>query len=133
METALALLIGVLFGLGAFLMLERSLIRILLGLVLISNAANLVIFVAGGLIWGEPAIVPAGATIPAGVVANALPQALVLTAIVIGFGLVAFALVLAERTYRRLGTVDTEAMRAAEPPSELQPLPDAPPASRRAA
>jgi len=48
-------------------------------------------------------------------VANALPQALVLTAIVIGFGLFAFALALIFRTYAALGTVDSEAMRIAEP------------------
>jgi multicomponent Na+:H+ antiporter subunit C len=55
-----------------------------------------------------------------GVVANALPQALVLTAIVIGFGLFAFALVLALRAYWSLGTLDTEEMRVAEPREEAK-------------
>jgi multicomponent Na+:H+ antiporter subunit C len=52
------------------------------------------------------------------VVANALPQALVLTAIVIGFGLFAFALVLAFRAYSDLGTLDSDEMRLAEPKGE---------------
>ena len=53
--------------------------------------------------------------VPAGVVANALPQALILTAIVISFSFFAFLLVLAFRAYQDLGTDDTDAMRAAEP------------------
>jgi multicomponent Na+:H+ antiporter subunit C len=53
-----------------------------------------------------------------GEVANALPQALVLTAIVIGFGLFAFALVLAFRAYSDLGTLDSDEMRLAEPEGE---------------
>lgn len=118
MEAVLAVLVGILFGAGAYLMMERSLIRLLFGLVLISNAAALAVFTAGRLTWGQPAIVPVGALAPVGEVANALPQALVLTAIVIGFGLIAFALVLAERAFRWLGTVDTEAMRVAEPRPE---------------
>jgi len=61
------------------------------------------------------------------VVANALPQALVLTAIVIGFGLFAFALALVFRAYQTLGTLDTDAMRHAEPPAASQaPTPAAP-------
>ena len=52
---------------------------------------------------------------PVGVVANALPQALVLTAIVIGFGLFAFALILMFRAYTTLGTLDSDEMRVAEP------------------
>ena len=118
MEEVLAVLVGILFSVGAYLMMERSLIRLLFGLVLISNAASLAVFAAGRLTWGEPAIVPAGALAPDREIANALPQALVLTAIVIGFGLIAFALVLAERAFRWLGTVDTEAMRVAEPQPE---------------
>ena len=70
---------------------------------LLGTAANLLLFVAGGLTPAEPAIVPEGALAPDEVVANALPQALILTAIVISFALLAFALVLAVRAYRDLG------------------------------
>lgn len=131
MEALLAVLVGLLFGVGAYLMMERSLIRLLFGLVLTSNAASLAVFTSGRLTWGEPAIVPAGMLAPVGEVANALPQALVLTAIVIAFGLIAFALVLAERAFRGLGTVDTEAMRLAEPRPEGASTSAAPADARR--
>ena len=73
------------------------------------------IFTVGRLTPGAPPLIPDGAYKPAGEVANALPQALVLTAIVIGFGLFAFSLVLAIRAYASLGTLQTRDMRVAEP------------------
>lgn len=114
METVLAVLVGWLFATAVYLMLSRSLVRYLFGLVLLGNAANLAIFTAGRLTPGSPALVPQGLAAPAADVANALPQALILTAIVIGFGLLAFAFVLAYRAREELGTVDTDAMRIAE-------------------
>lgn len=125
METVLAFLVGWLFAAAVYLMLSRSLVRYLFGLVLIGNAANLVIFAAGRLTRGEPALVPDGLSAPAAAVANALPQALILTAIVIGFGLLAFAFVLAYRAREELGTVDTDAMRVAEPVSQDKAAPAA--------
>ena len=115
MEQLLSILIGILVAAAVYLMLARNLLRFLFGLILLSNAANLTIFVAGRLTPGSPPLVPSGLDAPAGVVANALPQALVLTAIVIGFGLFAFALILAFRAYQSLGTLNTDEMRVAEP------------------
>ncbi len=115
MEPVLAILIGILVAASVYLMLARNVLRFLFGLVLLGNAANLTIFAAGRLTPAAPPLVPAGAAAPAELVANALPQALVLTAIVIGFGLLAFALALVYRTYRSLGTLDSDAMRHAEP------------------
>jgi multicomponent Na+:H+ antiporter subunit C len=115
MELVIALLVGVLVAAAVWLMLARNVVRFLFGLVLISNAANLVIFAAGGLTFGAPPLIPEGADAPAALVANALPQALVLTAIVIGFGLFAFALALVFRAYTALGTTDSDEMRVAEP------------------
>lgn len=115
MEQLLSILIGVLVAASVYLMLARSLLRFLFGLILLSNAANLTIFVAGRLTSGAPPLVPDGFDAPSGDVANALPQALVLTAIVIGFGLFAFALILAFRAYQSLGTLNTDEMRVAEP------------------
>ncbi|MFW5678751.1 MAG: Na+/H+ antiporter subunit C [Pseudomonadota bacterium] len=117
METAVAILIGVLVAASAFLMLSGHMVRFLFGLVLLSNAANLVIFTGGRLTYAAPALIADGAYAPDGPVANALPQALVLTAIVIGFGLLAFALVLVHRAYQTLGTVEGDDMRVAEPRS----------------
>lgn len=121
MEVLLSLLIGILVTTSVYLMLARNVLRFLFGLVLLSNAANLTIFLAGRLTPEAPALVPQGLLSPPDVVANALPQALVLTAIVIGFGLFAFALVLVYRGYDALGTLNSDEMRYAEPVEENQP------------
>ncbi|MEM1428585.1 MAG: Na+/H+ antiporter subunit C [Pseudomonadota bacterium] len=126
MEQIVALLVGALVAAAVYLMLSRSIVRFLFGLVLISNAANLVIFAAGGLTLGAPPLVPEGADAPPALVANALPQALVLTAIVIGFGLFAFALALVYRAYTALGTTDSDEMRIAEPDERKTKTPQQP-------
>ena len=121
METVLALLVGVLVAASVYLMLARNVLRFLFGLVLLSNAANLTIFAGGRLTQAAPPLVPEGLPGPPELVANALPQALILTAIVIGFGLLAFALVLVYRGYQALGTLESDAMRFAEPVAETGP------------
>ena len=118
MEIMLALLCGVLVAAGAYLMMSGRTLPYIFGLTMISNAANLLIFAAGRLTFGKPPLVPADAKTVAGA-ANALPQALILTAIVIGFGLLVFALTLAYRSYYVLGTTEMDAMRVAEPPAVL--------------
>jgi multicomponent Na+:H+ antiporter subunit C len=115
MEILIAIIVGVLVAASVYLMLARNVLRFLFGLVLISNAANLVIFASGRLTPEAPPLIPTGAYAPVGEVANALPQALVLTAIVIGFGLFAFALTLVFRSYQGLGTLNSDEMRIAEP------------------
>ena len=115
MELLVALMVGVLVAASVYLMLARNVLRFLFGLILISNAANLIIFASGRLTAAAPPLIPEGLDAPLGEVANALPQALVLTAIVIGFGLFAFALTLVYRTYQNLGTLNSDEMRLAEP------------------
>lgn len=114
MEILLGSLAGILMAASVWLMLSRNLVKFLLGLVLIGNVANIVIFASGGLTYGAPPLIADGQTVPAELIANPLPQALILTAIVIGFGLVAFTLVLALRAYQELGTVNVDAMNIAE-------------------
>jgi len=121
MEQLTALVVGVLVAAAVYLMLARTLVRFLFGLVLLSNAANLVIFGAGRMTFGAPPLIAEGADAPPALVANALPQALVLTAIVIGFGLFAFALALVFRAYADLGTADSDEMRLAEPVDAATP------------
>ncbi|WP_102109472.1 Na+/H+ antiporter subunit C [Oceaniglobus roseus] len=118
METLLSLTIGLLIAAAVYLMLARNVLRFLFGMLLLSNAVNLLIFTAGRLTFGVPSFVPEGAKLPPEDAANALPQALVLTAIVIGFGLFAFALVLVFRAYTSLGTLESAKMRVAEPEEE---------------
>ncbi len=117
METVIAVLVGVLMASSVYLMLRRNLVRFVLGLALISHTANLLIFSSGGLQARFPPLIPPGELVPGPDVANALPQALMLTAIVISFSVFAFLLVLAFRTYQRLETVDPDSMRSAEPMS----------------
>lgn len=121
METAMAVLTGLLFATAIYLMLSRHIIRILLGIAILGNAVNLTIFTSGRLTREVPPIIPEGASVPLGEVANPLPQALVLTAIVISFAFFAFLLVLVFRTYQELGTDDTDEMREAEPRGEPAP------------
>ena len=110
METALAILCGCLVAGGIYLLLSQNLVRMLFGLVMLSNAVNLMIFTAGGLEHAKPPLIASDQAAPPAAVANALPQALILTAIVIGFGVQAFALVLVKRAYREAGTDDLRSM-----------------------
>jgi len=120
MEPLFVLAFGVMVAVAAYLLLSRSLLRILLGLLVLGNAANLSIFLAGRIGESVPPLVPAGADALAGG-ANPLPQALVLTAIVISFALIAFTAVLFHGAHRRLHTIDVDAMQAAEPPAAPPP------------
>lgn len=117
METVLAALTGAMVAGSVFLMLSKNLVRFIFGLVLASNAVNMLIFAAGRLETSRPPLITQDAAHAAVAVANSLPQALILTAIVIGFALLAFIFILFFRTYQALGTVDTEAMTDAEPVS----------------
>lgn len=117
MEIMLSLLTGFLVAAGAYLMMSGKALPYIFGLTMISNAANLLIFSAGRLTFGIPPLVPAGQSTVRGA-ANALPQALILTAIVIGFGLLVFALALAYRSYYVLGTTQMDEMQASEPAPE---------------
>ncbi|HRP79007.1 MAG TPA: NADH-quinone oxidoreductase subunit K [Aquamicrobium sp.] len=117
MEPVFALAFGVMVAVAAYLLMSRNVLRVVLGLLVLGNATNLSIFLAGRIGVRAPPLVAAGETVLVGG-ANPLPQALILTAIVISFSLVAFTVVLFESTNRRLGTLDTEAMREAEPPGE---------------
>ncbi|ASW54108.1 Na(+)/H(+) antiporter subunit C [Plantactinospora sp. KBS50] len=94
----LVVVVGVLFGAGVTLLLERSLTRVVLGVVLMSNGINLLILLAGQA-GGAPLI---GLTDPA-TVSDPLPQAMVLTAIVISFGMTALLLAVAYRSWQVRG------------------------------
>jgi multicomponent Na+:H+ antiporter subunit C len=121
METAVAILVGILFATAVYLMLSTRTIRILIGISILGNAVNLLIFTTGRLAVAKPPILGTDEYVPSTPVANALPQALILTAIVISFSFFAFLLVLAFRAYQDLGTDDTGAMRVAEPVGEPGP------------
>lgn len=114
METVLAVVVGGLYATGLYLMLRRSITKLAIGLVLISYAANVLIFTAGRLVRANAPVVPPGALVPAAPYADPLPQALILTAIVISFGVTAFAIVLLKRTYQTVGSDDLDTLRSTE-------------------
>jgi multicomponent Na+:H+ antiporter subunit C len=114
MEPVLAFVVGGLYTASLYLMLRRSIVKLIIGLVLLSHAANLLIFTTSGLIRGQPPLIPLEATELTGSFADPLPQALILTAIVIGFGVQAFSLVLIKRVYQTVGTDDLDKMKATD-------------------
>jgi multicomponent Na+:H+ antiporter subunit C len=127
-ELLLAIVSGVLYATGLYLMLRRRLAQVIIGLALLSHGSNILIFTAAGLTRSSPPLIPEtgtavghlfrgavpfarGATpFARGAVpfADPVPQSLILTAIVIGFGVLAFALVLAHRVHVSAATEDID-------------------------
>jgi multicomponent K+:H+ antiporter subunit C len=93
MEAVLAIAIGIVFGSGIWLILRPRSFQVLAGLMLMSYAVNLFIFAMGRLSVDRPPLTPAGTPLDAALLADPVPQALVLTAIVIGFATTALYLV----------------------------------------
>jgi multicomponent Na+:H+ antiporter subunit C len=110
----LAITVGALYACGVYMLLRRSIVKMVIGLVLLGHAANLLIMAAAGILRGRAPIVPADATALIAPYADPLPQALVLTAIVIGFGVQAFALALLKRAHQAAGTDDLDAMHTTD-------------------
>jgi len=107
METLITILVGVLVSVAVYLLLSRSVIRIILGSAILSHAVHLLLMVMGGLKKGTVPLLGENASS----YSDALPQALILTAIVISFAVTAFVLVLAYRTYKETGIDDLYELR----------------------
>ena len=128
MEPLMAVVVGLLFAASIYMILRRSIVKLVIGLILLSNAANLTIFTAAGMREGNPPLIPddpdvvfpetmyCDATM---VPADPLPQALVLTAIVIAFGVLAFAVVLINRAHEIVGVDDLDEMNTTDKTEEL--------------
>jgi len=112
-SVALALVVGGLFGLGTFLLLRRDLVRVVWGVAVVSQAANVYLISMGGVVPGTHDTVPvlAGHGGPVPETTDPLVQALVLTAIVISFGTTAFALALTYRAHEENETMDVQEWR----------------------
>jgi multicomponent Na+:H+ antiporter subunit C len=102
-QVVLAGVLGLLFALGTYLVLRRDVVRVVWGVAIMSQAANVYLVTMGGLTGAAPITGHGGAS---EAITDPLVQALVLTAIVIGFGTTAFALVLTYRVYQEHGTLD---------------------------
>lgn len=110
MEIVMSLVIGILFAAATYLILSKSLIRIIIGTGLLSHGAHLLLLTMGGLKRGAAPLLGENAD----AYTDPLPQALILTAIVISFGVTAFFLVLAYRSYQELGTDNMEKLRGTD-------------------
>ena len=108
MELLLAIVAGVLYASGLYLMLRRRLAQLIIGLGLLSNGSNILILSAAGVTRGKPPLMTAG--VAADQLADPVPQSLILTAIVIGFGVLAFSLVLAHRVRQSTASDDIDAI-----------------------
>lgn len=110
----MAICIGLLFSAAFYMMLRRSIVKLVMGLIILSNAANLVIFTVAGMKTGEPPLLDEATKLASANVADPLPQALILTAIVIAFGVLAFSVVLIHRVYQVVGTDDLDQMQGTD-------------------
>jgi len=103
MEDLMPILIGVLYAAGVYQMLRHSIVKLILGLLFLTHATNLLLFYVGGLAGSAPILSGTGE-----VVMDPLPQAFILTAIVISFGIVAFFLVLVFKAYQANQAADLD-------------------------
>lgn len=124
MEIVLSITVGVLITIGTWMLLDRGLLRVVLGIVVLGNGVNLAVFTAGRVAGRSAAFVTAAGA-PA-LAANPLPQALVLTAIVIGFALFVFALAVLKRSWGLHDHIETDRLTAVAE----EPAPDLPTAAR---
>ena len=109
MELIIAIFIGLLYAFGVYLILRRSIVKLILGVFVLSNATNLIIFLAGGIRRnGISFIDPAAEQATTETMTDPLPQALVLTAIVIGLGIAAYILALKYKYFEKTGTHDLD-------------------------
>lgn len=105
---------GILYAGGIYMILRRSMVKLIIGLILLGNGANLLIFLLGRIVKGKPPIISEDATQFTDAFTDPVPQALILTAIVISFGLQSFAIVLIKRAYRLLNTDDLDNLHATD-------------------
>jgi multicomponent Na+:H+ antiporter subunit C len=109
MELLISVLIGIIFTVSTYMLLSKNLLRVVLGTLTLSHGSHLILLTMAGLQTGAPPLLGLGADN----YTDPLPQALILTAIVISFGVTSFLLVLAYRTYKVHNTDDLTELRGA--------------------
>lgn len=113
MEIIVSSLIGLLTAAGVYLLLRRSVVKLVLGILFLNHAFNLLIFIASGLHRRTPPFVADKGGELAGM-ADPLPQALILTSIVISFGIIAFTMILKYAYFQATGTEDLDLVKETE-------------------
>ena len=119
MELLLILMIGVLYAGGFYLLLRRSMVKLLLGITLLGNGVNLLIFLLGRITKGKPPVIGESAKFFTDIYADPIPQALILTAIVISFGLQSFAIVLLKQVYVLVNSDDLDDLNTPEEEEDI--------------
>lgn len=114
MHFMMAALIGLLYAAGLFMMMRRSMVKMIIGLVLLGHAANLLIFTAASITRSAPPLLGEGGAVLRSPLADPLPHALILTAIVIGLAVLGFTIVLIHRVYESTGSDDLDQLQATE-------------------
>lgn len=114
MDLILPFLVGGIVAAGLYMMMRRSTIKLIIGLALLSHAAHLLLFTVGGLTRGHSPLIPADQQRLHPPYSDPLPQALILTAIVISFGLMAFVIALTGRAYQETGVDDLDELQKIE-------------------
>jgi multicomponent Na+:H+ antiporter subunit C len=113
MEFLMAILVGILYTAGVYMLLRRSILKFIIGIILLSNATNLLVFLSAGLVAGKPVFL-GGEEGDSVVYADPLPQALVLTAVVIGLGIVVYLLAIKYRFFSETGSDDLDQLKSTE-------------------
>ena len=113
MEILLAILTGILYTAGVYMLLRRSILKFIIGIIFLSNATNLLVFLSAGLVPGKPVFL-GGEEGGSAAYADPLPQALVLTAVVIGFGIVVYLLAIKYRFFNETGSDDLDQLKSTE-------------------
>lgn len=114
MELLLIILLGLLYAAGVYFILRRSMVKLLFGILLLGSGANILIFLLGGITKGKPPVIAEDAKLFQDVFADPVPQALILTAIVISFAMIAFAIVLLKRVYALVDSDDLDDLNTPE-------------------
>src|SRR5690606_15543251 len=114
MEILLVILMGLLYAAGIYMLFRRSMVNLLLGIMLLSNGVNILIFLLGRITKGRPPVIDEASKVFTDIYADPIPQALILTAIVIGFGIQSFAIVLLKRVYVLINSDDLDNLNTPE-------------------
>lgn len=114
MDVVYSIITGLLYSVGVYLLLHRGMVKMVLGIMVLGYATNLFIFLTARITKGLPAIIPVNSEVITGVSADPVPQALILTAIVIGFGIQAFAIVLIRRVFLVTRTSDMDTLNSTD-------------------
>ena len=113
MEILMAILVGILYAAGVYMLLRRSILKFIIGIIFLSNATNLLVFLSAGLVAGKPVFLD-GEESNSVAYADPLPQALVLTAVVIGLGIVVYLLAIKYRFFSETGSDDLDQLKPSE-------------------